>query len=440
MPFPKDFVWGAATSSYQIEGSVGAGRGECIWHRFSHTPGKVVGDENGDVACDHLNRYRDDVALLKSLGLDAYRFSTSWPRVLPLGTGATNAQGLDFYDSLVDSLLEANLTPYLTLYHWDLPQALQERGGWENPDSVQWFADYTRLMTERLGDRVKHWITHNEPWCASILSNLLGVHAPGYKDPVRAYKVAHHLLISHGASGQVIRETVADSQLGIAINMNGITPASDDPRDIQAAVYQDGLANRWFLDPVFLGQYPQDIVALISPALEGLNLEDVKAAAIPIDFMGLNYYQREYFAWDDESPVHVKSVRPAEEVERTAMGWEVHAQSLTDILVRLNNDYHIPAIHITENGAAYDDPDIVNGALDDPKREAYYAGHLAATEAAIAQGVPVQGYFAWSLMDNFEWAEGYAKRFGIVHVDFETQVRTPKRSALYYRDFIASQR
>lgn len=437
MSLPNDFAWGVATSSYQIEGSVGEGRGECIWHRFSHTPGKTLNGEHGDVACDHLHRYRDDVALMRDLGIKHYRFSTSWPRVLPNGTGAVNPRGMDFYDALIDTLREAGITPYLTLYHWDLPQALQDRGGWENPDSVQWFTDYARLMVERFGDRVPYWMTHNEPWCTSFLSNQFGIHAPGKRDLSAALRVAHSLLRSHGMAARAIRDHNHSLKVGIAINMNGITPASDDPLDLQAAVYQDGYANRWFLDPVFYGRYPEDMVTLFGSALDGIQLGAIEAAAVPLDFMGLNYYQREHAKWDESSPIKTRNVRLGD-VERTVMGWEVHPQSLTDILVRLKRDYPVKALYITENGAAYDDPAPVNGIVEDPKRVEYFAGHIAAVEAAVAQGVPVQGFFAWSFMDNFEWAEGYSKRFGIVHVDFETQTRTPKRSALYYRDTIAA--
>lgn len=438
MSLPKDFVWGAATSSYQIEGSVGGGRGECIWHRFSHTPGKVVNNENGDRACDHLHLFRDDVALMKELGLHAYRFSTAWPRILPKGTGAINAEGLDFYDALVDSLLAANITPYLTLYHWDLPQALQDRGGWENPDSVQWFVEYTQIAAHRLGDRVKHWITHNEPVCTAFLGNLFGIHAPGKQDPQAAFRVAHHVMISHGAAVRALRAAVPDAQVGIAINMNGITPASDREEDLRAARTQDGFANRWFLDPAFRGTYPEDIVALLGNILDGLDLAAISEAAQPIDFMGLNYYQRNVFAYDAGGLYGIKEVR-LPDVPRTAMGWEVHPQSLTDILVRLKDDYAPAAILITENGAAYDDPAPVDGLVNDPERIAYYDSHIKAVEAAVALGAPVTGYFAWSLFDNFEWAEGYAKRFGIVHVDFETLKRTPKASARFLQRLIARQ-
>lgn len=439
MKFPPNFVWGAATASYQIEGSAGGRRGECIWDRFSHTPGNVTNGDTGDVACDHLHRYREDIAIMRDLGLDAYRYSISWPRIIPDGTGRLNQEGLDFYKSLTDALLEAGITPYVTLYHWDLPQALQARGGWESPDSVRWFADYAAVVVEHLGDRVQHWITHNEPWCTAFLGNLLGIHAPGKRDAAAAFRVAHHLLISHGAAAQAIRARQADSTVGIAINMNGITPASADPRDADAARNMDGFANRWFLDPLFRGTYPADMLPYFTGALDGIDLDAVRAAAVPLDFLGLNYYTRDNYAWDENHPIKAATVKTPG-APRTAMDWEVHPPSLTDILVRLNRDYDVPPIMITENGAAFDDPAPVDGTVDDPERVAYLRGHLAAVADAIALGVPVQGYFVWSLLDNFEWAEGYSKRFGIVRVDFDTLERTPKESARYYRDVIAAQR
>lgn len=438
MSLPQDFVWGAATSSYQIEGSVGGGRGECIWHRFSHTPGNVVNDDNGDRACDHVHLFRDDVALMKELGLKAYRFSTAWARMLPNGIGAVNAEGLDFYDALVDSLLAANITPYLTLYHWDLPQALQDRGGWENPDSVEWFVEYAQVAAQRLGDRVKNWITHNEPWCTAFLGNLIGAHAPGIRDPKAAFRVAHHVMISHGAAVKAIRTAVPDAHVGIAINMNGITPASDREEDLRAARIQDAFANRWFLEPTFRGTYPDDIIPMLGDALDGLDLAAISEAGQPIDFMGLNYYQRNVFAYDADAPLGIKEVRTPD-VHRTAMGWEVHPQSLTDILVRLKDDYAPASIYITENGAAYDDPAPADGIVHDPERVAYFDGHFKAVDEAIAQGVPVHGFFVWSLLDNFEWSEGYNRRFGIVHVDFDTLKRTPKASARFLQSVIAHQ-
>ena len=435
MHFPKDFIWGTATSSYQIEGETPeAGRGECIWGHFARTPGKVINGETGQVACDHYYRYKDDVALIKSLGVSAYRFSVSWPRVIPQGIGALNPVGLDFYSRLVDELLTSGITPYLTLYHWDLPWALQEKGGWVNPDIAKWFADYTAVMTDSLGDRVKHWITINEPWCVSILSHMLGIHAPGLKDPNMAFKAAHHTHMAHAAAMGVIRQTVPDAKAGITLNVTPAYPASDDPKDAQAAAYQDGFANRWFLDPIFKGKYPADMVELYGEALNGIDLDEVSAAAAPQDFIGINYYTRSVMKWNDESPLKGESVTQTG-VPHTAMGWEVYPDALESFLLRLQREYSgdLP-IFITENGAAYEDPAPVNGVVEDPQRVEYYRLHLTAISNAIAQGAPVKGYFAWSLMDNYEWAEGYAKRFGLVHVDFATQQRTLKRSAIQLRD------
>ncbi|MCU0476512.1 MAG: GH1 family beta-glucosidase [Anaerolineae bacterium] len=438
MDFPKDFIWGTATSSYQIEGETPeAGRGDCIWGHFARTPGKVVNGETGAVACDHYYRYKEDVALLKSLGVNAYRFSVSWPRVLPLGLGATNAAGLDFYSRLVDELLANGITPYLTLYHWDLPWSLQELGGWTNKDMPAWFAEYTGLMTRTLGDRVKHWITINEPWCVAHLGHLWGVHAPGLRDPKLAYMAAHQTHLAHGAAMRVIRETVPGAQAGITLNLTPAYPASDDPQDVLAAQYDDGFSNRWFLDPVFKGKYPADMVELLGEVLDGIDLDEVSAAAAPQDFLGVNFYSRGVKKWNPDAPFRNEGVKQ-EGAPHTAMGWEVYPQALEELMLRLHREYvgDLPIL-ITENGAAYIDPEPSNGVVEDPQRAEYYRLHLDALSRAIAQGAPVKGYFAWSLMDNYEWAEGYAKRFGIVHVDFETQQRTLKRSALQYRDLIA---
>lgn len=432
MAFPKDFVWGVATSSYQIEG-ISEGRGECIWTRFSRTPGKVLNGDTGDVACDHVHRYREDVALMKELGVPSYRFSTSWPRVLPNGVGATNSAGLEFYDRLVDELLRHGIQPWLTLYHWDLPQALQDQGGWANPDSVQWFVDYAELMARRLGDRVKNWITHNEPWCASFLSNMFGEHAPGLQDPPTAYKVAHHLLLSHGHAVPVIRQHSAGAQVGITLNLSPQIAAGTTQADRELERQADGLGNRWFLDPVFKGVYPADMVKDAGSALDGIDLEAVKIANVPTDFLGINYYMRYMFAADPSVPGVRHDAFPPN-AEFTQMGWEVYPQGMADMLIRVTREYGPKAIYITENGAAYPDPEPVNGIVEDPQRVSFYRGYLSAAESAIAQGAPLKGYFAWSLLDNFEWAWGYDRRFGIVHVDFKTQKRSLKRSALYLRD------
>ncbi|MEO8612029.1 MAG: GH1 family beta-glucosidase [Chloroflexota bacterium] len=431
MAFPKDFLWGVAASSYQIEGgALTEGRGECIWYNFSHTPGKVQDGDNGDVACDHLHLYKEDVKLMADLGVQAYRFSVAWPRVIPEGTGRINEQGLDFYDKLVDELLKYGIQPWLTLNHWDFPQALQLKGGWANPDSVKWFAEYTDVMTRSLGDRVLGWITHNEPWCVSILSNLLGIHAPGLNDPPTAYRVAHHLNLSHGAAMGVIRQNCPGVPAGITLNLSPAVPASDSPEDAQAAQFFDGSFNRWFLDPIFKGSYPTDMVAMLGSTLDGIDLDAVKAAAVPMDFLGINFYNRMVVSASGQAKL-------PDDAEFTEMGWEIYPQALTDLLVRVSRDYAPPAIYITENGAAFADPEPVDGIVEDPRRVDYLKGHFQAAENAIIQGVPLKGYFVWSLMDNFEWSFGYSKRFGIVHVDYATQKRTPKRSARFYQEMIA---
>lgn len=440
MAFPKDFLWGAATSSYQIEGAaLEDGRGECIWHRFSHTPGKVMNNDNGDRACDHYHLYADDVKLMKELGLQAYRFSVSWPRVIPQGTGAANPAGLDFYDRLVDELLAANIIPYLTLYHWDLPQALQDRGGWENPAIIQWFSEYTDLMTRRLGDRVKYWATHNEPWVAAFLGHHIGIHAPGKTSWPAAFKAAHHLLLSHGAAIPIIRQNVPDSYAGIVLDQAERTPASDDPADIEAA-HLSGVAggHRWFLDPLFRGHYPADGVRHLEAELKDIDLDAVQAACVPIDFLGINYYMRLVFAANEDGKPFPPRIIPQPNAPMTQMEWEVFPDGLYNLLTDIHQNYGPIDLYVTENGAAYPDPAPVNGVIEDPERAAYLQQHFAAAERAIADGVSLKGYFVWSFLDNFEWAYGYDRRFGIVHVDFDSLVRTPKRSALWYKDWIAA--
>ncbi|MBZ0274710.1 MAG: beta-glucosidase [Anaerolineae bacterium] len=439
MTFPKDFLWGAATASYQIEGSdLIDGRGECIWYRFSHTLGKVANGDTGDVACDHYHRYREDIALMKEIGLKAYRFSTAWARVLPAGVGATNPIGLDFYDHLVDSLLDAGIRPFLTLYHWDLPQALQDKGGWESPDIVHWFTEYTDLMTRRLGDRVKDWTTLNEPFIVSFGGNFHGGLAPGKRDAAAAYRAAHHLLLSHGAAIPVIRQNVPDCQAGITLDLAHFASPTTNETDIQAAYREDGFKNRWFLDPVFRGQYPQDMADWVSEHLTGIDLAAIKAAAAPIDFLGVNYYSRNLFVAGAEGLLRSQVVRP-EGSRFTAMDWEVYADGLREVLVRVTKEYAPTTLYITENGAAYNDAPPVNGVVEDPERVEYLREHFAAAAQAIAEGVPLKGYFVWSLLDNFEWAAGYAKRFGIIYVNYATLERTLKRSARYYKQVISEQ-
>ena len=439
MAFPDGFLWGAATASYQIEGAaLEDGRGECIWTRFSHTPGKVINGDNGDVADDHYHRYPQDVALMKDVGLQAYRYSISWPRVIPLGTGETNPLGLDFYDRLTDEIMKAGIQPWVTLYHWDLPQALEDKGGWANPDIVGWFSEYTELVTKRLGDRVKNWITLNEPWCSASLGYLQGIHAPGLQDPQKAFAAAHHLLLSHGAAMRIIRRNVPEAKAGITLNLSLYQPATDHPDDIRIAWRAEGFSNRWYLDPVFKGEYPPDIIeeVMAQGGLQGINLADVKKAQEPMDFLGINYYMRWVLAHVPGKPDEAQNVFPAE-AQFTDMGWEVNGESMANLLVRVQNEYNPKALYITENGAAYPEPEAVTEAvLEDPERVAFLKEYFSAAEDAIQRGALLKGYFVWSFLDNFEWSYGYSKRFGIVHVDYKTQKRTPKRSALYLKDVI----
>ncbi|MBN1202583.1 MAG: beta-glucosidase [Anaerolineae bacterium] len=438
MAFPKDFLWGGATASYQIEGAAQEdGRGECVWHRFSHTPGKVENGDTGDVACDHYHRYREDVALMQQLGLNAYRFSISWPRVIPQGTGSTNPAGLDFYDRLVDALLKANIRPVVTLNHWDFPQALMGSGGWTNPDSVQWFADYADVMSRHLGDRVTYWITHNEPWVVAFVGYWMGRHAPGGNSLPGGLKAAHHMLLGHGAAVPVIRQNVRNAQAGITLDLHRYEPASDKEADIQAAIREEGVHHRWFLDPVFKGCYPADIVELMGENLDGIDLEAIKTAAVPIDFLGVNYYMRFLIADNPGFPPMHNRLVYNDDAEHTAMGWEIYPQGLILNLQKFNENYDLPDIYITENGAAFDDAPPQNDVVEDPRRVAYLEAHLNEVESAIEQGLPIKGYFVWSLLDNFEWSYGYGKRFGIIRVDYDTLKRTVKRSALYYKDRIA---
>ncbi len=440
MPFPKDFTWGAATASYQIEGAaMDAGRGECIWTRFCHTPGKVKQGDTGDIACDHYHLYPQDIDLMRQIGLQAYRFSISWPRVLPSGRGERNPAGLDFYNRLVDNLLEAGITPYATLYHWDLPQALQDDSdGWENPAIVEAFADYAALMAETLGDRVKHWITLNEPFVVAFVGNYQGRHAPGKTDLGAAYRVAHHLMLAHGAAVPRIRAASAGASVGITLDYIDSQAATDAEADVNIARRFDGFQNRWFLDPVFKGAYPADIVETVrgvDGALADIDLDAVKAAAVPIDFLGLNYYRR-HIRRDDSSLLGEQVRVP--DAEHTTMDWEVYPEGQYNMLKRVHADYAPAALYITENGCSLDDPEPnADGVVEDPRRVAYLEGHFAAAERALDEGVPLRGYFVWSLMDNFEWAEGYAKRFGLIRVNYKTLERHLKRSALWYRDFIA---
>ena len=439
LAFPGDFVWGAATSSYQIEGAWNEdGKGESIWDRFSHTPGRIEDGSTGDVACDHYHRWREDVTLMKEMGLHAYRFSIAWPRVLPEGRGRANPAGLDFYSRLVDALLEVEIEPFVTLYHWALPQVLQDQGGWPARASAEAFVEYADLVSRRLGDRVKYWMTFNEPFVSALIGYLEGRHAPGHTDLDEALAAAHHLLLAHGWAVPVIRRNSPEAGVGIVLNLSGQVPASPSAADRAAAWRQDGIINRWFLDPLAARGYPGDIVQHYARPMDFVQAGDLEAMAVPLDFLGVNFYTRGVVRSGGVPEVEnaPRAVFPSS--ERTEMGWEVYPEGLYELLGRLHFDYRFPALYITENGAAYPDQVGPDGQVDDPSRVAYLKGHLAAAARAIAVGVPLRGYFAWSLLDNFEWAHGYTKRFGLIYVDFRTQRRVFKSSAHWYRRVIAA--
>ena len=441
--FPPGFTWGAATASYQIEGAAQTdGRGPSIWDVFSHTPGRVLNGDTGDVACDHYARYADDVALMRELGLAAYRFSVAWPRVQPLGSGRVEQRGLDFYRRLVDELLDSGIAPWLTLYHWDLPQALQEEGGWTSRDTAERFAEYAGIVYDALGDRVPHWSTLNEPWCSSLLSYQAGHHAPGERDGTRAARAVHHLLLGHGLAAGVLRERGC-TDLGLTLNLNPVR--GEDP-DLVRKV--DGQQNRMWLDAVLLGRYPDDVVADLEAAGAPLPVQDgdLDVISAPLDWLGVNYYFRSHVAGGstagEPSPwiggQDVVDVDPP--VLTTAMGWGVEPDGLVELLTRLHDEWPAIPLVITENGSAWEDVVAPDGAVRDPDRVDYLLRHLEAASEAIGKGVDLRGYFAWSLLDNFEWSFGYERRFGIVHVDYETQVRTPKDSARAYAEVLRRHR
>lgn len=435
--FPVGFLWGTATAAYQIEGSpLADGAGPSIWHRFSHTPGRTARGETGDVACDHYNRYLDDVALMKSLGLNAYRFSISWSRLLPEGIGRTNPAGIGFYDRLVDALLEAGITPLVTLYHWDLPAALDDRGGWLNRDITDWFAEYASVAVNALGDRVPTWVTLNEPWVVTDGGYLHGALAPGHSNLYETPIASHNLLRAHGSGMQALRAGGA-RQAGLVVNIEPKYPASDSAEDVAATQRADAYMNRQYLDPVFLGSYPDEMREIFGDAWPEHSAEDFTLIRQPLDFLGINYYTRGVARHDaDAWPVNASNVRQAG-ATYTETGWEVHPASLTRMLLWVTERYGRLPLYITENGAAFPDPPTAEAdVLDDPLRVDYYRTHLRAAHDAIQQGVNLRGYCAWSLLDNFEWSLGYSKRFGIVHVDYETQRRTPKASARFYADVI----
>lgn len=448
-PFPRHFLFGTATSAYQIEGSHDAeGKGLSIWDDFASRPGKIFNNHSGEQAAQTYLNYQTDIDIMRRLGIDAYRFSISWPRVFPQGHGQINTVGLDYYDRLVDSLLEAGIVPFVTLFHWDLPLALfKEMRGFESRDCAFYFADYAETVATRLGDRVKHWITLNEPWVHATLGHLRGLHAPGRLNPWAYMKVIHHQLLGHGLAFERIRAVVPEAQVGLSLNLSPAYPVQDTEADRAAAALGDQFTNRMYLDSIFLGRYPEPLWSRFRRFQPPIEPDDMAVISRPIDFLGINYYTRVRYrhAWyvpylqarPDGVPV-IQIKRPTKEekgIVFSDMGWEVYPAGLFELLFRLKQEYGNPAIYITENGAAFPDQ-IVNGQVHDPRRCEYLEQHLAVTAAAIRAGVNVRGYFVWSLIDNFEWHYGYEKRFGIVYVDFETQERTIKDSGYWYADYI----
>jgi beta-glucosidase len=437
LKFPDNFLWGTATCSYQIEGAVKEdGRGESIWDVFSHTPGKTLNGDTGDVACDHYHRWQDDIKIMQSLGYPNYRFSLGWPRILPNGRGKINQPGLDFYSRLIDGLLEAGITPMATLYHWDLPIALEN--AWLNREVVDAFAEYTEVVARHLGDRVKYWFTINEPWCASHLSYTYGEHAPGMKDRLKGILAAHHLLLAHGVAVKEIRKTVPDAQIGIVLNMSPVHNDPDAPVSEDRIRFIDGELIRWFADPIYGRGYPQDMLedyvgmgVLDSTTPDFIKPGDMDLMAQETDLLGINYYTRMFVSANSDG-IHNEE----RDVPQTDMGWELYPQGLYDLLERINREYHPKQLMVTENGASYADGPDKNGKVHDQRRIDYLQNHIQMVWKAIQAGIPVTAYLQWSLMDNFEWARGYSQRFGAIHVDYETQKRTIKDSAYWFSDVI----
>ncbi len=432
--FPRDFVWGVATSSFQIEGAAAAdGKGASIWDSFCRRSGAIADRSNGDIACDHYHRWADDLDLIASIGVDAYRFSVSWPRVRPTGQGAWNSKGLDFYERLVDGLLERGIKPYLTLNHWDLPEALQSRGGWGDRDTVHRFVEYALGVEDRLGGRISALTTHNEPWVMATLGHETGVFAPGLKDRAVAMQAAHHLLLSHGMALHALRAVGCTAQLGIVLNLSPVHSASDSPEDRAAAALEDGRLVRWYMDPLFKGGYPPDVLDFLGHDCPKIAPGDMQNIGAPMDFLGVNYYSRHVISaagpWNARA--NGRTV--------TDMGWEIYPEGLTELLLRLHQDYPVPKMLLTENGGAFKDR-LENGHIHDSERTDYIARHIRAVADAIKEGVPMAGYMVWSLLDNFEWASGFDKRFGLFHVDYATQIRTAKDSALWYQKFLRAQK
>ena len=427
--FPKDFVFGTSTSAYQIEGSSFGGCGPCHWDSFAASQGNVANSENGSIACDHYNRWQSDLDLMKNLGIDAYRFSSSWARVMPQGRGEINKQGLDFYDRLVDGLLERDIAPHLTLYHWELPSALADIGGWQNRDVTDYFADYAEIMIRRMGDRLASVATFNEPWCVTWLSHYHGAHAPGLRDIRAASRTAHLVPVAHGKAMEAMR-AMGQKELGAVLNFEHVSPYDDMPSSAKAAQLKEGIYNRWFLGAFTKGEYPEDILGYIEPYLPEGWQGDMARIATPLDWLGINYYTRTLTSEGENQPgcILPEVINKHGDLPRTAMDWEVYPEGLGEILCWIRDFYtHDIPLAVTENGMANNDV-LIDGIVDDQERIAYLDAHFKSALNAMDKGVPLKAYFVWSLLDNFEWALGYDKRFGIVHVDFESLERTPKAS------------
>jgi beta-glucosidase len=434
--FPKDFLWGCATASYQIEGAWNEdGKGESIWDRFSHTPDRIMNGDTGDVACDHYHRYKEDVALLKELGVKSYRFSIAWPRVFPNGKGELNQKGLDFYSRLVDELLANGIVPFPTLYHWDLPQALQDEGGWGNRDTAQHFAEYCSTVVNHLGDRVRRWLIFNEPWVFTILGYMAGIHAPGVRDARLAMRTTHITNLAQGLAARAIRATGRVEGVGTAFSMSGITPASDSDEDKAAAERRFGFTNLWFLEPAERGRYPDAYVREMTDERLGVQPGDMDIVKCDLDFIGINLYSRQVVANNPQDPnLGARDVAP-EGVERTEFGWEVYPEAIHDVIMRVWHDYRKP-IYVTENGCSYSDGPDSSGVVNDQRRTSFLQRYIGQVGRAIDEGADVRGYYHWTSTDNFEWAMGYSQRFGMIYVDFETQQRFIKNSGRWYADVI----
>jgi len=438
--YPKGFIIGTSTAAYQVEGAVlEGGRGASIWDIYSHTPGRIANGDTGDIACDHYHRYPEDIGLMKELGVRGYRFSIAWPRIFPQGRGKPNMAGLDFYDRLTEALLEAGIEPMATPYHWDLPQALQEKGGWGNRDTAAYFADYADTVYRRLGDRIKKWNTLNEPLCTAFNGYWFGIHAPGITDARLAVQVSHNLMLAHAMAAEAFRQSGMDGRLGIALNLYPIYPASESPEDQEAAVFADGYYNRWFLDPVLKGEYPADILAAYR---EGLGAPEIREGDMEtiakgrVDFLGVNYYFRKIVKSPEGNDIRrFEEVKP-HEGEFTEMGWEIYPLGLLELLRRIHKDYDGPIMAITENGAAFGDDTEKDGIIQDDDRTRYLESHLGMAKQAISEGIRLEGYYIWSLLDNFEWSHGYSKRFGLFRVNFQTLERSWKKSGLWLKRYI----